>query len=76
MFGNKKKKIDKEEFYKKQQELRELQNEERINSFVSRDELAKLPIEDKINAIFDLLLLDKDCHTVNYLAKKYCKKKK
>ena len=76
MFGHKKEELDREEFLRKRQVIVDHVNKEKVRSLESREKLFELSMEDKISVIFDLLLFDADYNKVNYLADKYCKKKK
>lgn len=76
MFGKKKEELEREEFLKKRANLQALIDAQKLNSYGNRDELLNLPINDKIDAIFELLLLNSEYYTVNLLHGKYCSKKK
>lgn len=77
MFEKKKKEeLKREDFLNKRANLQALLNVQRLNSYGNRDELLDLSTNDKIDAIFELLLLNAEYHTVNLLHGKYCNKKK
>lgn len=76
MFDKKKKeKLEREEFLNKRANLQAFVDVQKLNSYVNREELLNLSTNDKIDAIFELLLLNSEYYTVNLLHDKYCKKK-
>lgn len=76
MFDKKKKeKLEREEFLNKRANLQAFVDIQKLNSYVNREELLNLCTNDKIDAIFELLLLNSEYYTVNLLYDKYCKKK-
>ena len=77
MFGEKKKeKLEREEFLNKRANLQTLVDAQKLNSYGNREELLDLSTNDKIDAIFELILLNAEYYTVNLLHDKYCSKKK
>lgn len=77
MFGKKKEEeLEREDVLNKRANLQALLDEQKLNSYGNRDELLDLSTNDKIDAIFELLLLNAEYYTVNLLHDKYCNKKK
>lgn len=76
MFKKKKEDLEREDILNKRANLQALVDAQKLKSYGNQKELLKLSTNDKIDAIFELLLLNAEYYTINNLHDKYCKKKK